>query len=51
MGLIICAMFLWPWIDYAIRKVTRVEEASVYIGIVAVLFIIGLTVYEAAVAH
>ena len=51
MGFIVGAMFVWPWIDYAIRKVTRWEEASVYIGIVATMLIIGLTVWEAAVAH
>ncbi len=51
MGLIVCAMFLWPWIDALIRRVTRMEDASVYIGIVAVLAIIGLTVWEAVAAH
>ena len=51
MGLIVCAMFLWPWIDWAICKVTKTKEASVYIGIVAVLLIIGLTVWEAVAPH
>jgi len=51
MGLIVCAMFLWPWIDWMLRKVTKIEEASVYIGIVAVLLIIGLTVWEAVATH
>ena len=51
MGLIVCAMFLWPWIDGWLRKVTRTEEASTYVGIVAVLVIMALTVWEAAVAH
>jgi hypothetical protein len=44
-------MFLWPWIDGWLRKVTRMEEASTYIGIVAVLLIIALTIWEAAVTH
>lgn len=51
MGLIVFMMFVWPWIDAALRKLTGWEEISVYIGIVAVFAITGLTVYEAAVAH
>lgn len=51
MGFIVGAMFVWPWIDSLIRRVTKIEEASVYIGIVATLLIIGLTIWEAAVAH
>lgn len=51
MGFIVCAMFLWPWLDRILRRVTRSEEISTYIGIVAVLVIIGLTVWEAAVRH
>ena len=45
------AMILWPWIDAAIRWITRREEASVWIGVVVVLAIVGLTVWEAMVAH
>ena len=51
MGFIVGAMFIWPWLDKLIRRVTRVEDASVYIGIVATLLIIGITVWEAIVAH
>lgn len=51
MGFIVAAMFLWPWIDRFVRRVTRWEEASVYIGIVGVFLLIGLTVWEALVAH
>jgi len=51
MGLILFAMFLWPWIDQLLRKVPGWDEASVYIGIVAVFVITGLTVWEAVVAH
>ena len=51
MGFILFVMFLWPFIDAAIRKHTRAREASVWVGIAAVLAIIGLTVWEAAVAH
>lgn len=48
---IVFIMFLWPFIDAGIRKHTRAKEASVWIGIAAVFAIIGLTVWEAAVAH
>jgi len=51
MGLIVCAMFVWPWIDRWLVKTTKNEETSTYIGIVAVFLLIGLTVWEAAVAH
>ena len=41
----------WPFIDAWIRARTRFQEASVYVGIAGVLTIIGLTVWEALVAH
>jgi len=50
-GLIVFVMFVWPFIDAWFRRRTRASEASVWIGIAAVLLIIGLTVWEAAVAH
>lgn len=50
-GFIVAAMFLWPWIDAMLRRVTKREEISVYIGIVATLLLVGLTIWEAAVAH
>ena len=50
-GFIVAAMFLWPWIDAVLRKVTGKQEISVYIGILATFALIGLTVWEAAVAH
>jgi quinol-cytochrome oxidoreductase complex cytochrome b subunit len=50
-GFIVFIMFLWPFIDDLIRRKTRASEASVWIGILAVLAIIGLTVWEAAVSH
>jgi quinol-cytochrome oxidoreductase complex cytochrome b subunit len=50
-GAIVFLMFVWPFIDRALRRFTPFREASVYIGIVAVLTIIGLTIWEAAVAH
>lgn len=50
-GLIVATMFLWPWLDWTLRKITKVEDISVYIGIVATLLLVGLTVWEAVVAH
>jgi quinol-cytochrome oxidoreductase complex cytochrome b subunit len=51
MGLVVFTMFLWPFIDAGIRRVRRGSEASVWIGIVATLCILGLTIWEAAVEH
>ncbi len=51
MGFIVFLMFAWPWIDGWLTRVTRSKETSTYIGVVAVLLIIGLTVWEAAVTH
>ncbi|HUQ37535.1 MAG TPA: cytochrome bc complex cytochrome b subunit [Aestuariivirga sp.] len=50
-GFIVGAMFVWPWIDKVLRRITGIEEISVYIGIVATFLLIGLTIWEAAVAH
>ena len=50
-GFIVGAMFLWPWIDSALRKVTKNEDISIYIGIIATFLLVGLTVWEAVVAH
>lgn len=51
MGLIVGAMFVWPWIDATLQRITGKKEISVYIGIVATLLLIGLTMWEAVVAH
>ena len=51
MGFVVVVMFTWPFIDTQIRKRTRYEEASVWIGVAGVLLIIGLTIWEAIVAH
>jgi quinol-cytochrome oxidoreductase complex cytochrome b subunit len=50
-GFIVFVMFCWPFIDQWLRRHTRFSEASVWIGICAVLAIIGLTVWEGMVAH
>ena len=51
MGLIVFLMFIWPIIDDRIRRKWKGSEFSVWVGIFAVLAIIGMTVWEAAVAH
>lgn len=50
-GFIIAAMFLWPWIDSLLIRVTKNRDASVYVGIVATVLLIGLTVIEAVFEH
>lgn len=51
MGFILFTMFLWPLLDRWIRRFWPKSEFSVWAGIVAVLAIVGLTVWEGAVAH
>ncbi len=51
MGLILFVMFVWPFIDAWIRRRTRFQEASVYIGIVGVGLLVGFTLWEALVQH
>ncbi len=50
-GFIVAVMFAWPWLDKWLRRLTRNEDISVYVGIVATLALIGMTVWEAVVAH
>jgi quinol-cytochrome oxidoreductase complex cytochrome b subunit len=51
MGFILFVFVTWPFIDAAIRRHTRFQEASVWVGVAGALAIIGLTVWEAVVAH
>jgi len=51
MGFVGFAMVAWPWIEAAIRKLTKWEDAGLWIGVLVALAIIGMTVWEAAVAH
>ncbi len=51
MGFIVFTFFLWPFIDAWVRRRWPKSEFSVYVGILGVLAIIGLTVWEGAVAH
>ena len=50
-GFILFLMFVWPLIDALFRRFRKDSEASVWIGIVAVLAIVGLTTWEAVVRH
>ncbi len=50
-GFILFVMFAWPFLDGEIRKRWPKSEFSVWIGILGVLAIVALTVWEAAVAH
>lgn len=50
-GFIVFVMFLWPFVDGWLRRRTRFAEASVWIGIAGALAIMGLTIWEAVVAH
>lgn len=51
MGLIVFAMFAWPWLDRLLKRVTRIPTISVWIGIAAVFCLIGLTLWEAIAPH
>lgn len=51
MGFVVFTMFLWPLIDAWIRRRWPGSEFSVWFGILSVLSIVGLTVWEGAVAH
>ena len=50
-GFIVFIMFVWPFIDSWIRRKTKYQEASVWIGIVGVFLLVGMTIWEAVVAH
>lgn len=51
MGFIVFIMFAWPFIDGWLRRIFKYEEVSVWIGVGGVFLIVGLTVWEALVAH
>ncbi len=50
-GLILFLMVFWPFVDAKVRKTRPNSEFSVWVGIAGVIVIIGMTVWEAAVAH
>jgi hypothetical protein len=51
MGFIVFVMFMWPFIDAWIRRRWPASEFSVWIGILGVFALVGLTTWEAIVAH
>ena len=51
MGLIVFLMFVWPFVDAWVRRRWPASEFSVWVGILGVLAILALTVWEGAVAH
>jgi quinol-cytochrome oxidoreductase complex cytochrome b subunit len=51
MGFVVFVMFAWPFIDSWIRRKTKFQEASVWVGILAVIAIVALTVWEAVAKH
>ncbi len=51
MGFVVFVMFTWPFIDAWLRRTTRLEEISVWIGIAGVGLIVGLTLWEAVAVH
>jgi quinol-cytochrome oxidoreductase complex cytochrome b subunit len=51
MGFIVFVFFCWPFIDRALRKHTRFQEASVWVGVIGALAIIAMTVWEAVARH
>jgi len=44
-------LVVWPFVDAAIRKVRPNSEASVYIGILGFLALLGLTLWEVLAMH
>ena len=50
-GFIVFVMFAWPFIDDWLVRRFKYADASVWIGVVGALTIMGFTVWEALVAH
>ena len=51
MGFIMFVMFIWPLIDQWIVNRLKLKDFHVWIGILGVFAIVGLTVWEGLVAH
>jgi quinol-cytochrome oxidoreductase complex cytochrome b subunit len=51
MMVMVGAMIAWPWIDAGLRRITKRDDASVWVGVIVVLAIVGLTVWEALATH
>ena len=50
-GFIVFVMFLWPFIDEWLVRRFKYADVSVWIGVLGALAIMGLTMWEALVAH
>ncbi len=48
---VVFVMFIWPFIDNLLRRVTGFAEVSFWIGVVGVFVIVGLTLWEALTLH
>jgi quinol-cytochrome oxidoreductase complex cytochrome b subunit len=51
MGFVAFTMFVWPFVDALVRRRWPASEFSVWLGILGVFALVGLTVWEGAVAH
>lgn len=51
LGFIVFLMFAWPFVDAWLRRRAPAADASVWIGIAAVVALVGLTVWEALAEH
>ena len=51
MGFIVFLMITWPFIDRFLVSKTGKKEISTWIGVIGVLLIVGMTVWEAVVRH
>ena len=51
LGFIVFVMFGWPFVDAWIRRRAGAADASVWIGITAVVALVGMTVWEAIAEH
>jgi len=50
-GFIVFVMFCWPFVDDWLVRRFKYPEVSVWIGVLGVFTIIGMTMWEALVAH
>ena len=51
MGLALFVSLLWPFVERMIMRYVKVPDISIWIGLVVVAALLGLTVWEAAAGH
>ena len=51
LGMAVFGALLWPFIERLLLRFVRVPTLSIWIGLVVVFLLLGLTVWEAAVPH